>query len=144
MCHVVLCGFQREERRGKLWVLESSGFCGNRPEQVTHASGKAANGGGCDFTACAPLGTVQQVEVWLLQRPLWREHEDRVGGDALIKQVAHPFHACGCFPRSSFAVNEELNVKGRFDCLLLNQTEAGCERIHVARVQECSRFVNYL
>jgi hypothetical protein len=41
-------------------------------------------------------------------------------------------------------VDEELNVKGRVNYLLLKQAEAGSERIHTARVQECGGFVNRL
>ena len=144
MCHVILRGFKGEKRGGQLWVFESSGFCGDGPEQVAHAFGEAANGRGCDFAACAPFRTVQQFKIWLLQSPLRREHEDRVCGDSLSEQVAHPLHACGGFSRPSFAADEEFYVKGRFNYLLLKQVEAGSERVHEARVQECRGFVNCL
>jgi len=74
---------------------------------IHHAAGNASHGGRCHLPTCDPFRAVEQVEEWLLHRPLWRKHQDRIRRNALREQITHPLNASSCFAGPKRTGDEE-------------------------------------
>ena len=121
--HVILGGFEGEEGRRFVRLLETGLARDQRPEQVDHAARQPAGGEHADLPARGGLRGAQRVVVRPGQGALRDEDEDVRAGHAGIEQRQHARHARAGLAAAGGAFEEDARAGGLLDDLKLGGGE---------------------